>query len=216
MSCGFPVTRPTPLFIDSRATLDLAADPVAFKRTKHILRHAHELRDRVLRRVFAPEYVESASQLADILTKALRVHLHVALLDRLLPVSGPPTPSAATVPVLAMMARVKGGQRAIVLALLLRSLYGHAGLPPARALARWRLPAVTRRLDALAIAFGLRRPTRVTRANLAAAVMLTYSPAAVRRAGRGRFLDLFPGSSITGVNRWLRCLDRLAFVRALQ
>ena len=44
----------------------------------------------------------------------------------------------------------------------------------------------------------------------------TYSPAAVRRAGRGRFLDLFPGSSITGVNRWLRCLDRLAFVRALQ
>ena len=76
--------------------------------------------------------------------------------------------------------------------------------------------AVTRRLDALAVAFGLRRPTRVTRANLAAAVMLTYSPAAVRRAGRGRFLDLFPGSSITGVNRWLRCLDRLAFVRALQ
>ena len=160
--------------------------------------------------------MESASQLADILTKALRVHLHVALLDRLLPVSGPPTPSAATVPVVAMMARVKGGQRAVALALLLQSLYGRAGSPPARALARWRLPAVTRRLDALAVAFGLRRPTRVTRANLAAAVMLTYSPAAVRRAGRRRFLDLFPGSSVTGVNRWLRCLDRLAFVRALQ
>ena len=80
----------------------------------------------------------------------------------------------------------------------------------------WRQPAVTRRLDALAIAFGLRRPTRVTRANLAAAVMLTYSLAAVRRAGRRRFLDLFSGSSVTGVNRWLRCLDRLAFVQARQ
>ena len=43
-SVGFGVTQPTPLFIDSKAALDLTADPVAFKKTKHILRHAYELR----------------------------------------------------------------------------------------------------------------------------------------------------------------------------
>ena len=37
-SIGFGVTQPTPLFIDSKAALDLTADPVAFKKTKHILR----------------------------------------------------------------------------------------------------------------------------------------------------------------------------------
>ena len=70
---GFSVTQPTPLYLDSKAALDLAADPVAFKKTKHILRHAYELRDRVARRCFAPEYVKSADQLADILTKPLPV-----------------------------------------------------------------------------------------------------------------------------------------------
>ena len=82
---GFGVTRPTPLFLDSKAALDLTADPVAFKKTKHILRHAYELRDRVLRRVYEPTYVATASQLADILTKALRPGVHVTLLDLLLP-----------------------------------------------------------------------------------------------------------------------------------
>jgi hypothetical protein len=40
--------------MDSKAAIDLTADPVAFKKTKHILRHAHELRDRVARRIFKP------------------------------------------------------------------------------------------------------------------------------------------------------------------
>ncbi len=86
---GFPVTAPTPLYIDSKATLDLTADPVAFKKTKHILRHAYELRDRVARRVFAPTYVESARQLADILTKGLRGGVHATLLPMLLHVPRP-------------------------------------------------------------------------------------------------------------------------------
>jgi len=84
-SIGFPVTKPTPLYLDSKAALDLTADPVAFRKTKHILRHAYELRDRVLRRVFAPEFVPTDDQLADILTKALRVGPHLLLLDRILP-----------------------------------------------------------------------------------------------------------------------------------
>ena len=73
---GFGVTRPTPLMLDSKAALDLTADPVAFKKTKHILRHAYELRDRVARDIYAPEFVDTDNQLADILTKGLRVHQH--------------------------------------------------------------------------------------------------------------------------------------------
>lgn len=81
---GFGVTRPTPLLLDSKAAIDLAADPVAFKKTKHILRHAYELRDRVARRIYATGFVDSESQLADILTKGLRVHLHRQQLAALL------------------------------------------------------------------------------------------------------------------------------------
>jgi hypothetical protein len=84
---GFGVTAPTPLFLDSKSALDLAADPVAFKKTKHILRHAYELRDRVARMLYEPRYVPTADQLGDIFTKALRPALHVSLLDRLLTVS---------------------------------------------------------------------------------------------------------------------------------
>jgi hypothetical protein len=81
---GYGVTRPTPLLLDSRAAIDLAEDPVAFKKTKHILRHAYELRDRVARNLFVPGHVESAAQLADILTKALRVGVHRTLTSRIL------------------------------------------------------------------------------------------------------------------------------------
>ena len=67
---------PTPLYLDSKAALDLANDPAHFKLTKHILRHAYELRDRVARGVYAPTYVETSKQLADVLTKALRPGAH--------------------------------------------------------------------------------------------------------------------------------------------
>ena len=81
---GFGCTKPTPLYIDSQATIDLTADPVAFKKTKHILRHAYELRDRVQRRVYLPSHVSTDEQVADILTKGLRTAPHRALTLRLL------------------------------------------------------------------------------------------------------------------------------------
>ena len=81
---GFAVTKATPLMLDSKSALDLASDPVAFKKTKHILRHTYELRDRVARGIYAPQYVDTESQLADILTKGLRQHHHKSMLPRLL------------------------------------------------------------------------------------------------------------------------------------
>ena len=62
---------PTPLRLDSKSAIDMAHDPVAFKKTKHIMRESHYLRDLVARRVYLPQHVPSADQLADILTKAM-------------------------------------------------------------------------------------------------------------------------------------------------
>ena len=49
------------------------------------MRESHYLRDLVARRVYVPEHVPSAEQLADILTKALPRVLFVRLRDTLLP-----------------------------------------------------------------------------------------------------------------------------------
>jgi hypothetical protein len=76
---------PTVLRLDSKSAIDMAHDPVAFKKTKHIMRESHYLRDLVARRVYVPEHVPSAEQLADILTKALPRVLFVRLRDTLLP-----------------------------------------------------------------------------------------------------------------------------------
>ena len=57
--------------LDSKSAIDMAFDPVAFKKTKHVLRDAEYLRDLVAKEVYAPEHVSSAEQLADIFTKAL-------------------------------------------------------------------------------------------------------------------------------------------------
>ena len=81
---GTPVKGPTPLLLDSKAAISLTQAPVAFKKTKHILRAAHELRDRCARGMYRAEYVEAANQLADIMTKALRVNLHRSMLGRIL------------------------------------------------------------------------------------------------------------------------------------
>jgi hypothetical protein len=63
----------------------MAHDPVAFKKTKHIMREAHYLRDLVARRVYSPEHVPSEAMLADIFTKALGRALYVRLRDLLMP-----------------------------------------------------------------------------------------------------------------------------------
>lgn len=81
---GLMERRPTPLLLDSKGAISLTEDPVAFKKTKHILRAAYELRDRVARGLFKAEYVEANNQLADIMTKGLRAPLHKAMMPQLL------------------------------------------------------------------------------------------------------------------------------------
>ena len=75
----------TPLRLDSKSAIDMAHDPVAFKKTKHIMRESFYLRDLVSRHVYAPEHVPSEQQLADLLTKALARALFVHLRDHIMP-----------------------------------------------------------------------------------------------------------------------------------
>ena len=62
---------PSALLLDSKSAIDMCFDPIAFKKTKHILRDAHFLRDIVARELFKPSHVSSEKELADIMSKAV-------------------------------------------------------------------------------------------------------------------------------------------------
>ena len=74
----------SPLRIDNKSAIDMAHDPVTFKKTKQIMRESNYLRDLVACRVYSPEHVVSVQQLVDILTKALPRLTCVRLRDMLL------------------------------------------------------------------------------------------------------------------------------------
>ena len=72
--CGLSPTS------DSKSCVDLAYDPVSFKKTKHILRAAYGLRDYVSRDVFSMSHIAGTTNLADILTKAQAVSVFNSLI----------------------------------------------------------------------------------------------------------------------------------------
>ena len=90
------IPAPAALYSDSKSAVDLAFDPVAFKKTKHILRAAEYLRDLVSRDVIVVYHTPGRTMIADILTKAVARAIFVALLalvrglaDGDVPVVGP-------------------------------------------------------------------------------------------------------------------------------
>ena len=62
---------PSVLLCDSKSAVDMAFDPVAFKKTKHILRAAEFLRDSVSRLLVLIKHLPGNDMVADILTKSL-------------------------------------------------------------------------------------------------------------------------------------------------
>ena len=70
LDLGYPQKGPTRLRLDSKSAIDMAFDPVAFKKTKHIMRAAEYLRDLVARLKVILDHIEGTSNIADILTKA--------------------------------------------------------------------------------------------------------------------------------------------------
>ena len=63
-------TPPSIIQSDSKSAIDMSHDPVAFKKTKHILRAAEFLRDLVAREVITLRHLPERVMIADLLTKA--------------------------------------------------------------------------------------------------------------------------------------------------
>lgn len=62
-------TGPTVIRSDNRGVIDLSFDPVAFKKTKHILRAAEFVRDLCSRRTISIQWISGSGNPADIFTK---------------------------------------------------------------------------------------------------------------------------------------------------
>jgi len=96
---GVRLSGPTTILSDSRSAVDMSFDPIAFRKTKHILRAAFFLRDLVARRFFTLCHIPGVDNVADLMTKAVSrptfLHL-IELLDDASrrPAGSPPHPPA--------------------------------------------------------------------------------------------------------------------------
>ena len=78
---GISINAPSVIYSDSKSAIDMSFDPVAFKKTKHILRAAEFLRDLVARQTVTLKHVAGSTMIADVLTKACARVIFVALLQ---------------------------------------------------------------------------------------------------------------------------------------
>lgn len=78
-----PQPRPTTIYCDNQAALDIAADPVFHPKTKHFAMDCHYVREQVLSGLIRPVYIPSNLQLADVLTKGLPRQSHWHILSNL-------------------------------------------------------------------------------------------------------------------------------------
>ena len=77
---GLAPRAPTSMYTDNKSCVDLSFDPTAFKKTKHILRAAEGLRDATAREVIIMKYILGQLNMADLLTKAVAVHIFTELM----------------------------------------------------------------------------------------------------------------------------------------
>lgn len=67
---GHMQVGPTCVYTDNKGVIDLSDDPVAFKKTKHILRATQFIRDLCARRIVHLEWISGTRNPADLFTKA--------------------------------------------------------------------------------------------------------------------------------------------------
>ena len=71
---------PSLIYSDSKSAIDMAFDPIAFKKTKHVLRAAEFLRDLVAREIITFKHLVGKRMPADLLTKAVARAVFLELL----------------------------------------------------------------------------------------------------------------------------------------
>jgi hypothetical protein len=83
-SLGVPkITGPISMFCDNQGAVDLAKNPVAHKRTKHIHIRYHFVRERIEDNTISLTHVPTQDMLADVLTKSLGATLHTSFIKRI-------------------------------------------------------------------------------------------------------------------------------------
>lgn len=80
---GVSISRPVQLFCDSKATIQIAANPIFHERTKHIDIDCHFVREKIVQNLVQTQHVSTKEQLADLLTKSLGKLSHDYLMSKL-------------------------------------------------------------------------------------------------------------------------------------